>query len=584
MTFQNAAKLIAALTLLVIVSLAAISAGTVGGTLAPRAIAGNAIADDTSTIPDFDGDGTVGFGDFVKFAAKFGLNKGADGYEAQYDLDNDDSIGFSDFVIFAAAYGKKTTVQNDPFAERWNDLPAKPWWRESEPYSCIPPAKASSVWAEAGLTDLGGADSLSLIRFFGNGSYLRWGFMGFSGCTPLKKYPDAFHQDPPADPTYYSLGDLDIHVDIARVPPGAKGWVEDDGTRVDMSMGEAVNLLNEYVAPYYKRISQDNLRITFRAGNDFKVGGDNSPNEAIQQHYRLIGACLNGCDHGAPGGLNRILLSDVASDTGGEAYNGWARFGLASFERAFMETIVHEIGHGWMAWPHSYAEVRWRAEVGDEIGPPNVYSNRFDVISGLGLLPRSGWSHNMPSTLAINRYAAGWIKPADVALHLTDNATYTLSKPREAGYQFLVIHSGRPHAFTTLEVLEERSPEYVDDSKVYDPSVPGGYRPRRYTGVFVSRYDQTSGTGTGVRFGPALYHKDNPNYLRDVGWGYDDYSVIADGESRDIGGGVTVGVSENADGTWDVKVSGGKVAEFEVWCSPIWFRSDEFDTGCYLAE
>ena len=62
-----------------------------------------------SPIPDFDGDGTVGFGDFVLFAAKFGLSHGAEGYDARYDLDGNGAIGFSDFLIFASAFGNNTT-------------------------------------------------------------------------------------------------------------------------------------------------------------------------------------------------------------------------------------------------------------------------------------------------------------------------------------------------------------------------------------------------------------------------------------------------------------------------------------------
>ena len=473
--------------------------------------------------------------------------------------------------------------QADPFAARWNDLEPQPWWRDSEPYSCLQEEKQTSPWIRAGLTDLGGSDPLSLIRYFGNGSYLRYGHMGFDGCTPLDKYPDAFHQDPPADPAYYSLGDLDIWVDIARVPSDASGWFQDDGARVDMSMEQAVALLNQYVAPYFRRISQDHLRITFHKGNEFKVEGDGGPGVAQNQQFKLAGACLEGCEHGSPGGLNRILLSDVASATGGQAYNGWAQFGLASFQAAYMETIVHEMGHGWMAWPHSFSEVPWRDEPGDEIEGPNFYTNFFDIMSGLDLLSIAGWDHEMPSTLAINRYAAGWIKPEDVALHLADNATYTLSKPRESGYQFLVVHSGRRNAFTTLEVLEKRSSQFMSNVEVYDPSVPGKYRPRRYEGVLVSRYDQTAGTGSAARFGPALYHKENPNHLSDVNWGRDDYSLIGDGEMRDIGSGVRVEVTRNQNGSYDVTVSGGTVAGFEVWCSNIWF-ADEYDTGCYLEE
>ena len=216
------------------------------------------------------------------------------------------------------------TSAEDPFA-RWNDLEPQPWWRQSEPYSCLQEEKLTSPWLNAGFVDLGGSDPLSLIRYFGNGSYLRYGQMGFFGCTPLDKYPTAFHQDPPADPTYYSLGDLHIWVDIARVPKNASGWPQDDGERVEISMERAVGLLNQYVAPYFSRISQDNLRMVFHQGNEFTVEGEGRPEDAELQQFRLVGACLDGCSYGAPGGLNRILLDDVASNTGGKCiqWMGW---------------------------------------------------------------------------------------------------------------------------------------------------------------------------------------------------------------------------------------------------------------------
>ena len=56
--------------------------------------------------PDFDGDGEVGFTDFIMFAQVFGANKGDGRYAAKFDLDQDDNIGFTDFIQFAQAYGK----------------------------------------------------------------------------------------------------------------------------------------------------------------------------------------------------------------------------------------------------------------------------------------------------------------------------------------------------------------------------------------------------------------------------------------------------------------------------------------------
>ena len=132
-------------------------------------------------------------------------------------------------------------------------------------------------------------------------------------------------------------------------------------------------------------------------------------------------------------------------------------------------------------------------------------------------------------------------------------------------------------------MLDERNAIYRDAyAVVYDPASPGQRRPIRYDGVLVSRYDQTSGTGFNARVGPALYDAANPSYESDVGYGRDDYSVIADGESRAIGGGVTVSVTKNTDGSYDVTVSGGRIAAYEPWCIPIWFPPGGYDTGCML--
>ncbi len=59
---------------------------------------------------DLDGDGEVGFSDFVKFTAKFGTSRGQAGYDARCDLDWDGTIGFADFLIFAGAFGKTTST------------------------------------------------------------------------------------------------------------------------------------------------------------------------------------------------------------------------------------------------------------------------------------------------------------------------------------------------------------------------------------------------------------------------------------------------------------------------------------------
>ena len=77
------------------------------------------------------------------------------------------------------------------------------------------------------------------------------------------------------DPTCYSLGDLEIAVDIARIPADAPGWFEDDGARETMT--EAVNILNTHVAAYFEMISEGKLKMRFQAGDDYKLEGEGSP-------------------------------------------------------------------------------------------------------------------------------------------------------------------------------------------------------------------------------------------------------------------------------------------------------------------
>ena len=72
----------------------------------------------TAKDADFDGNGSVGFSDFVAFAGKFGTNRGDGGYEAKYDLDGNGQIGFSDFVAFAGFFGQSSVPNDPPVLER----------------------------------------------------------------------------------------------------------------------------------------------------------------------------------------------------------------------------------------------------------------------------------------------------------------------------------------------------------------------------------------------------------------------------------------------------------------------------------
>ncbi len=75
---------------------------TIGAGGATIQIGGDASGEPT---PDFDGDGIVGFGDFIQFAQAFGASVGAANFDSKFDLDGDGNIGFPDFITFAGAFG-----------------------------------------------------------------------------------------------------------------------------------------------------------------------------------------------------------------------------------------------------------------------------------------------------------------------------------------------------------------------------------------------------------------------------------------------------------------------------------------------
>jgi hypothetical protein len=111
----------------------------------------------------------------------------------------------------------------------------------------------------------------------------------------------------------------------------------------------------------------------------------------------------------------------------------------------YVYLTAHEEGH-MLDWPHSYTGTGqgcW----GDQ------YDDPLDVMSQPPTAGCSGGSFStVPQrTLAINRYAAGWIDPALVAVHDGGAANYVLGAEGSGHTELLVIRSGDGAAYTTLE-------------------------------------------------------------------------------------------------------------------------------------
>jgi hypothetical protein len=69
-------------------------------------LGGSAIPTDPVARADIDGDGTVGFSDFISFAGAFNQSSTDANYDARIDFDDDGNIGFGDFIFFAQHFGK----------------------------------------------------------------------------------------------------------------------------------------------------------------------------------------------------------------------------------------------------------------------------------------------------------------------------------------------------------------------------------------------------------------------------------------------------------------------------------------------
>ena len=95
------------------------------------------------------------------------------------------------------------------------------------------------------------------------------------------------------------------------------------------------------------------------------------------------------------------------------------------------------MGHA-IGFPHSYGGLTYYLDEPDEVYP---YDNPMDIMSSGGLI----------GTVAVNRYAAGWIDPANVAVHPKGQThTYELRAPGAGGTQMLVLQDPRLGAMITL--------------------------------------------------------------------------------------------------------------------------------------
>ena len=213
-------------------------------------------------------------------------------------------------------------------------------------------------------------------------------------------------------------------------------------------------LFNDRLTPYFRWLSDGRYQPRFRlagpvAGADMFGCSDKAAAEAADSgsgNRRLIVADEdNGL--GVFWGTSVLVAASASSlrPTGPDGLDPETGLDLRS---QWLYFVAHEMGHA-VGFPHSYGGnvlvsvgFEHRGETLLPEGTVSEYDNPMDVMSNLGKLG---------GTVAVNRYAAGWIDPANVAVHSGGAVrTYELRAPGLGGTQMLVLPSGDFGIFTML--------------------------------------------------------------------------------------------------------------------------------------
>ena len=244
--------------------------------------------------------------------------------------------------------------------------------------------------------------------------------------------------------SYYSLGEDHWEVWVCEAPDGD----------IDLSASEIAGVLEYKLVPYFGWLSGGRYRPMFRAGNPGKVSapGFGPCLEKIEGMSKagtegVIALVNQEADfaQGNPGHWWWVTGEQGRIEQEGTSYpdNGRNVFGGGDLVVAapgqvegatppLISILAHELGHA-LHFPHSYNF------------DPAGYENPMDIMSN----PEAA-SGLQVGTIALNRYAAGWINKEDVEIYSgSGKRRYTLVPPDTAGTQMLVLESG-DDGFITL--------------------------------------------------------------------------------------------------------------------------------------
>ena len=268
----------------------------------------------------------------------------------------------------------------------------------------------------------------------------------------------------------YSLGEDIWEVWECDVPDGY----------VNLSFQATVELLNRKVSPYFDWLSSGSYNPTFVEGGSVSVAAEGASEAsaygcanrvavAERPDREARGALIVLDKHrlvsvGAPGAGGTMPLTGPSSplpvfpanhrlvEVAASAVVPTSAYcGLCLYpDYVQLGLVAHEMGHA-LGWPHSFGGDRpatgLQASLGRSI---SEYDNPMDIMSGVGW---RSWDvrHGLSiGTLAVNRYAAGWVHTDDVAIHQGAARSYWLAPIGEAGIQMLVLPTEEEGRFVSL--------------------------------------------------------------------------------------------------------------------------------------
>ena len=271
-------------------------------------------------------------------------------------------------------------------------------------------------------------------------------------------------------------------------------WLCDDPIGdLPVEPNQMTALLNREITPYFRWLSNNRYRPTFEYAGTVE-GDSQAACERAAQAVRSSGAPMIVIDDsGRAGGYAAGGRTVVVGGTSVVTAPGWPRPLLA--------VVAHLIGHH-LGFPRSYGgNIRWRN------GSVYEGDNPMDLMSGTLRVDLT------TSTIAVNRYAAGWIDPASVRIHEAGaTVDYELRPPGTGGVQMIVLPGRRQGNFTMLGARSAVG---------YDTALPR-------QGVEVYRITQSAGAcsnpSDGVCWGTSRRTQPFPPAEAGAGYGEDLYS------------------------------------------------------------